>query len=91
MSRYADNQASGGAGTRLARFRTDAGEREVVLLEAGGALTLVDRRVVGPGQDADEREVESSLSCELEARAVAADYARLSEELGRSAMPEPWW
>jgi hypothetical protein len=91
-SRGRDGQSceSGQASTeerRLAAFAVGGLEREVVAL-GDGPLRLVDRIAATGG---DGREVEPRIPSLPEAEALARDYAWLSRQLGRSAMPEPWW
>jgi hypothetical protein len=82
----------GGDGARrLTSFAVGGVAREVVAVGEEGAFLLIDRHAEGQGRNRDERELETGVGSIQEAEAVARDYAELSQRLGRSAMPEPWW
>ena len=87
--------ATAAATHTLGRYALGGRERELVAVQVPGEqhLSVIDvlRNPLPEDGDIDERHVESRVRGFEEARAIAADYIALAEQIGSPPMPDVWW
>jgi hypothetical protein len=79
----------------LGRYALNGVERELVAVQVpdGRQLRVIDvrRSPLPEDGDLDERHVEPAVASVDEARAIAADYISLAEQIAAPPMPDVWW